>query len=60
MLVAGHQRMPGLVAALLLPGAVSPLAVRKGTVWWLRRRTRGDRTEVVLHVALAPELLPGR
>ena len=43
VLVVGHQPTLGLVAAHLMAGVARPWAVKKGAVWWLRRRHRdGD------------------
>ncbi|MFO1329893.1 MAG: phosphohistidine phosphatase SixA [Rubrivivax sp.] len=57
VLVVGHQPTLGLVAAYLLSGTTAPLAVRKGAVWWLRRRTRGEQVDVVLQAVVAPDLV---
>lgn len=57
VLVVGHQPTLGLVAAYLLAGTTEPLSVRKGALWWLRRRTRGEQTDVVLHAVVAPDLV---
>ncbi len=57
VLVVGHQETLGLVAAYLLLGATQPLAVRKGAIWWLRRRERDAGGEVILQTVLAPDRL---
>lgn len=57
VLVVGHQPQLGLAAGYLLAGAVEPLSLRKGGVWWLRRRERGGSAQVVLHGALSPDLI---
>ena len=57
VLVVGHQPTLGLAAAFLLSGAAAPWAVRKGALVWLRSRERGGELQVVLHAALAPELV---
>ena len=55
VLVVGHQPTLGLAAAYLLAGTTTPLSVRKGALWWLRRRTRGDESDVVLQAVVAPD-----
>jgi phosphohistidine phosphatase len=55
VLVVGHQATLGLSAAYLLAGIAQPWAVRKGAVWWLRRRERLGRVEVVIQAVLTPE-----
>lgn len=57
VLVVGHQPTLGLAAAYLLAGVAQPWSVRKGAVWWLRRRERTTGVQVVLHVVLGPEQL---
>lgn len=71
VLVVGHQPTLGAAAAWLMcrergggdaslgeaapaPGAPS-WALRKGAVWWLRRRVRGGAVEVVLVAVRAPD-----
>jgi phosphohistidine phosphatase len=55
VLVVGHQPTLGLVAAQLLTGAQHALAVKKGSVWWLRSREREGEGQVVLVAALTPQ-----
>lgn len=59
VLVVGHQPTLGMVASYLLSGgaSVQPWSVRKGGVWWLRRRERNDSVEVVLVGVRGPEQL---
>jgi phosphohistidine phosphatase len=57
VLVVGHQPTLGLAAAYLLAGLAQPWSVRKGAVWWLRRRERATGVQVVLHAVLGPEQL---
>lgn len=57
VLVVGHQPTLGLAAAYLLAGVAQPWAVRKGAVWWLRAREREGQRQVVLHAAMAPDLI---
>lgn len=57
VLIVGHQPTLGEVAALLLAGQNAGWGVKKGAVWWLSGRSRGDMSECVLHAMMAPELL---
>lgn len=57
VLVIGHQPALGLAVAYLLAGSVVPWPIRKAGVWWLRSRERAGQQQVVLHAAMAPDLL---
>jgi phosphohistidine phosphatase len=57
VLVVGHQPTLGQVAARLMGAADAPWAIKKGAVWWLRRREREGQTQVVLHAVQGPDLL---
>jgi phosphohistidine phosphatase len=60
VLLVGHQPTLGLVAAQLLAGIDESWSIRKGAVWWLRRRERvgeGQGAQVVLQAVIGPELL---
>ena len=56
VLVVGHQPTLGLAAAYLLAGAAQPWTIRKGGVWWIRRRLREGKAETLLHAVLTSEL----
>jgi phosphohistidine phosphatase len=56
VLVVGHQPTLGLVAARLLADVDQPWSMKKGAVWWLRRRERdGAGAQVVLQAVLGPD-----
>lgn len=55
VVVVGHQDTLGLTAAWLLAQATEPWTVRKGAVWWLKRREREGGHGVILHAVLAPD-----
>ncbi len=59
VLVIGHQPSLGQTAAYLMAGTAaleSPgWTIRKGAVWWLRRRERHGAAEVVLVSVRGPE-----
>jgi phosphohistidine phosphatase len=57
VLVVGHQPALGQLAAMLLAGAPQPWNLRKGAIWWLSRRLREGREEVMLRAVLSPDLL---
>ena len=57
VLIVGHQPTLGEIAAELLSGRASAWHMAKGAVWWIRNRGRGDETEVVLRLAIAPNEL---
>ena len=55
VLVVGHQPTLGLAAAYLLAGVVQPWSVKKGALWWLRRRDRAGDDQTVLVTVRGPE-----
>ena len=57
VLVVGHQPTLGGVAALALTGVHASWPVKKGAVWWLRRRVRDGEVEVVLRAVIGPDLV---
>ena len=57
VLVIGHQPLLGQTAAQLLNLTTPECAIRKGAVWWLRRREREQGAEVVLLAVQSPEFL---
>jgi phosphohistidine phosphatase len=57
VLVIGHQPTLGQVAALLLSGQPQDWSIKKGAVWWLRRRDRDGVVDTVLQAVQAPDCL---
>ena len=55
VLVVGHQPTLGLVAAYLMAGVGQPWSVKKGALWWLRRRDRAGDDRTVLVTVRGPE-----
>jgi phosphohistidine phosphatase len=55
VLLIGHQPTLGVLAAYLLTGTAHPLAVKKGSVWWLRSRDREGLADVVLDAVKFPD-----
>ncbi|QIL80710.1 histidine phosphatase family protein [Diaphorobacter sp. HDW4A] len=57
VLVVGHQPMLGETAARLLGMTASQCAIRKGSVWWLRYRSRQELEETILLSVQSPDFL---
>ena len=57
VLVVGHQPLLGQTAAHLLGLGQEACSVRKGAVWWLRRRQRLEHNQTVLMAVMCPEFL---
>jgi phosphohistidine phosphatase len=57
VLVVGHQPGLGQVAALLLSGEPAMWTIKKGALFWVAHRVRGEDPQVVLRAALSPEFL---
>jgi phosphohistidine phosphatase len=55
VLVVGHQTTLGLAAAYLLANAELPWRMKKGAIWWLRRRQTAGSDETVLLAVRGPE-----
>ena len=56
VMVVGHQPTLGLLAQRLL-GMQTPCPIKKGAMWWLRRRVRDGEAQVVLVTVQNPQLL---
>ena len=63
VVIVAHQPTIGRLVSLLLFGEEREIAVRKGSIWWLTNRRRGDGAEgrdahpVVLRAVVCPDLL---
>lgn len=57
VLLVGHQPALGGVIAHLLQMPDEACAIRKGAVWWLRRRSREGQDQTVLLAVTSPEKL---
>jgi phosphohistidine phosphatase len=57
VLVVGHQPTLGRVAALALTGTATDWTLKKGAVWWLKRRVRNGAAEVLLRAVIGPDLV---
>jgi phosphohistidine phosphatase len=54
VIVVGHQPVVGQTVSLLLTGEAGDWVFRKGAVWWLSSRGRG---EAVVKAVVSPDLL---
>ena len=57
VVLVGHQPALGQLAALLVSGVEQDWTVRKGNVWWLAQRQRGDVQSTYLRAVMTPDLL---
>lgn len=57
VVVVGHQPTLGMAAALLIAGEPMPWSIKKGAIWWLSHRVRGEHPQVVLRAVMSPDLL---
>lgn len=55
--VVGHQPTLGAVASLLIGGEEDYWTVRKGAIWWLAHRMRGEESQTVLRTVMGPDQL---
>ena len=55
VLIVGHQPTIGLVASTLIAGEPMPWSVKKGAVWWISHRVRGEQPQVVLRAVMPPD-----
>lgn len=56
VILIGHQPTLGRLAARVITGKEANWSVKKGAIWWLQRRIRGEAEETVLKLVLPPEL----
>jgi len=57
VLVVGHQPALGEAAAQVLTGEPGEWSIKKGGIWWLSYRDRGEQGEVVLKAVMSPDLV---
>jgi phosphohistidine phosphatase len=55
VLVVGHQPALGALMAQLLGMSESACGIRKGAVWWVRRRNREGQDQTLLQAVLCPD-----
>jgi len=54
IVVVGHQPTLGQAAALALTGKPAQWSLKKGSLWWIESRGRGD---IVTRAVIAPDML---
>ncbi|MGH8668509.1 MAG: SixA phosphatase family protein [Burkholderiales bacterium] len=57
VVLVGHQPDLGQAAAYLVAGSRSGLSIKKGGLWWITHRMRGDDAQVVVRAVMSPDLL---
>ena len=57
VLIVGHQPTLGAVAAQVLAQQGTSWSVKKGALWWISSRHRGEETEATLRAVVSPELI---
>jgi len=57
VIIVGHQPDLGRVAAHLVAGVQAPWSIKKGGLWWLSNRVRGEEAQVVVRAVVSPDLL---
>ena len=57
VILVGHQPDLGRVAAYLVSGVQAPWSIKKGGLWWLSNRVRGEEAQVVVRAVVSPDLL---
>ncbi len=57
VLIVGHQPSLGMATAKALTGKTDYWSVKKGAIWWLTSRVRGDERQTVLRAVLSPDML---
>jgi phosphohistidine phosphatase len=58
IVVVGHQPWIGqCIAHIMQFETVDPLSVKKGALWWLQKKTRGDEPTLSVRAVVSAELL---
>jgi phosphohistidine phosphatase len=57
VLVVGHQPALGQAASWVLSGEAAEWSIKKGALFWVARRARGEGSQVALRAAISPGLL---
>lgn len=57
VLIIGHQPMLGQTAALLIANQMQEWSIRKGNIWWIAQRERGDMSTNYLKAIMSPDLI---
>jgi len=57
ILIVGHQPSLGMAVAKAMTGRADYWSVKKGSIWWLGNRIRGDERQTLIRAVLLPEML---
>jgi len=59
VLIVGHQPALGQIASLLIAGVQQDWRIRRGNVWWISQRERGESSEngIFLRAVITPEMM---
>ena len=57
VVLVGHQPDLGQAAAFLVAGSQGGVSIKKGGLWWLTDRVRGEAAQVVVRAVVSPDLL---
>jgi phosphohistidine phosphatase len=57
VVMVGHQPDFGQAAAFLIAGSHGRVSIKKGGLWWLSDRVRGEEAQVVVRAVVSPDLL---
>jgi phosphohistidine phosphatase len=57
VVMVGHQPDLGHAAAFLVSGSQGWVSIKKGGLWWLTDRVRGEAAQVIVRAVLSPDLL---
>ena len=56
VVVVGHQPTLGQLASLLIAGREADWSVKKGAVWWIAGRARGEDAANAIRAVMSPDL----
>src|SRR5262245_8466891 len=57
VIIVAHQPDLGGVLSILLSGGKGRWAIKKGGLWWVTNRVRGEEAQVVVRAVVSPDLL---
>jgi len=57
VVLVGHQPDLGRTAATLVCGVAASWSIKKGGLWWISNRVRGEAAQVVVRAVASPDLL---
>lgn len=57
VLIIGHQPTLGMAAAYAMTRRMQYWSVKKGAIWWIANRRRGEEEQTVLRAMVTPELI---